>query len=74
MTAEAIDHPQAFVGRGSALYLRFDTHALAPDKEATRGLTVLSSTPHRGDLRSTQVIDFQDLVGRVGIEPTTKGL
>jgi len=32
MTAEAIDHPQAFVGRGSALYLRFDTHALAPDK------------------------------------------
>ena len=32
MTAEAIDHPQAFVGRGSALHLRFDTHALAPDK------------------------------------------
>ena len=32
MTAEAIDHPQAFVGRGSALYLRFDAHALAPDK------------------------------------------
>ena len=43
MTAEAIDHPQAFVGRGSALYLRFDTHALAPDKEATRGLMIPTS-------------------------------